>query len=141
MSTAAKWTIGIVSTVIFLVLLVSINLFMFNLQDNPKQTAPYVDTQGSDEDAFIEHYDERVIENGKSQFTSDVQGRAVLLDTAEAVCTVFDNQGVNDESINFIITTAESNGLPAEAWAPLVTASTAYICPEHDNSLRTWMNG
>lgn len=103
---------------------------------------PYVETQDVEyaEDEFIKMYDERVIENGRSDFTSDVVGRDVVLDTARAVCGIFDVSGVNDDSINRIIVVVEYNGMPSEAWAPLVAGATFYICPEHYPSLKDWNN-
>lgn len=103
---------------------------------------PYVETQdaGYAEDEFIKMYDERVIENGKPEFTSDVLSRETVIDTGRAVCGIFDVNGVNDESINTIIVTVESSGMPSEAWAPLVAGATFYICPQHYQPLRDWMN-
>lgn len=103
---------------------------------------PYVETEDVEyaEDEFIEMYDERVIENGRSDFTSDVVGRDVVLDTARAVCGIFDVSGVNDDSINRIIAVVEYNKMPSEAWAPLVAGATFYICPEHYPSLKDWNN-
>lgn len=103
---------------------------------------PYVETPNAQyaEDEFIKAYDEKVIENGRPDFTSDVKGRKVLIDTAKATCGIFTTSGVNDETINTIIVTVEENGMPSEAWAPLVTGASLYICPEHHPALKDWMN-
>ena len=104
--------------------------------------APYTETPDAQyaEDEFIKAYDEQVIENGRPDFTSDVQGRSILINTAKATCGFFTTNGVNDETINTIIVTVEGNGMPSEAWAPLVTGAALYICPEHHPALKDWMN-
>lgn len=109
-------------------------------EEPPSQ--PYVETPDANyaENEFIKAYDERVIENGRPDFTSDIVGRDVMINTAEAVCGIFTTSGVNDETINAIIVTVEENGMPSEAWAPLVTGATLYICPEHEPTLKDWMN-
>lgn len=104
---------------------------------------PYIESQEDmeyAEDEFIKMYDERVIENGRPEFTSDIVGRDVVIDTAKSVCGIFDVSGVNDDSINRIIVVVEYNGMPPEAWAPLVAGATFYICPEHYPSLKDWNN-
>lgn len=94
----------------------------------------------SAEDQFINAYDAKVVENQRPDWTSSVRGRKVLLDTAYAACRIFDEYGANSTTIVEMANTMEGEGVPPEAWAPIITGATLYFCPEHNANLTDWIN-